>query len=162
METFSSFAENHECVTFSRSHSSHFVSDFSKNPKPMSKRGQEQNVGEGSAVAKPKPMSPVLERARIQVAQVSSASSLWDTRNDSDTSLHNPESPGRAVTAQAGVSQSFRRRVSNCGDTADNVELPQVKTQEFEQNLKMAPKSVPTSGRFKMTSFTPKVCSLSH
>ena len=68
--------------SFSRSHFSHFISDFSKNPKPMSKRGQEQNVGEGSAVAKPKPLSPVQAktRQRVLVSQACLDSSRWGCR----------------------------------------------------------------------------------
>ena len=58
--------------TFSRSQFNHFVSDVSRNPKTMSKRGQEQNFGEGSAVAKPKPIS--LVQAMPRVVGVSSVS----------------------------------------------------------------------------------------
>ena len=63
--------------TFSRSQFNHFVSDFSRNPKTMSKRGQEQNFGEGSAVAIPKPISLVQAMPRVfGVSSVSRFESL--------------------------------------------------------------------------------------
>ena len=74
--------------TFSRSRFSHCVSDVSKDSKPMPQRGQEQKIGEGSAVAKPKPMSPVQNRTIIPVAQASHASSRWGTSSDSEAILN--------------------------------------------------------------------------
>ena len=67
------------------------------NPKPMSKRGQEQNFGEGSAMAKPKPMSPVQAKAKPRnlVSQASHSSSRWSARSDSNAALSNPEIPGK-------------------------------------------------------------------
>ena len=121
--------------SFSRSHFSHFVSDLSKNPKPMSE-GQEQNVGEGSAVAKPKPLSPVQAktRPRVLVSQASHDSSRWGVGSDTNTALSNPESPGRAMTMQTGVTQSFRQRTATESDMTDSVRHSQVKTQENVQS----------------------------
>ena len=115
--------------SFSRSHFSHCVSDFSKNPKPMSKRGQEQNVGEGSAVAKPKSLSPVQAKTRptFLVSQASHDSSRWCVGRDTNTALSNPESPERAMTMQTGATQSFRQRTATESDTTDNVRHSQVK-----------------------------------
>ena len=61
---------------------SNIFSDFSKNPKPMSKRGEEQNFGEGSAMAKPKQMSPVQAKAKPRnlVSQASHSSSRWSEK----------------------------------------------------------------------------------
>ena len=77
---------------------SHFVSDFSMNPKPTSKRGQEQNFGQGSAMAKPKPMSLVQAKAnpRNLVSQASHGSSRWSARSDSNAVLSNPENSGES------------------------------------------------------------------
>ena len=59
--------------TFPRNHFSHFVSDFFTNSRSMSKRGQEQNFAEGSAVTKSKSMSsiPVKTRPIILVSEAS-------------------------------------------------------------------------------------------
>ena len=102
----------------------------------MSKRGQEQSVGEGSAVGTPKPLSPALEKTkpRVLVSQASHNSSRWGEGSDTDTALSNPESPGRAVTMQTGVTQSFRQRTATESDTTDNVRHSQVKTQENVQS----------------------------
>ena len=66
----------------------------------MSKRGQEQTSSEGSAFAKPKPMSPVqakTERRKL-VSQVCHSSSRWSDGSSSATALSNPEIPVKALT----------------------------------------------------------------
>ena len=59
--------------TFPRSHFTHFVSDFSKKSRSMSKRGQEQKFAEGSAVTESKPIRsiPVKTRPIILVFEAS-------------------------------------------------------------------------------------------
>ena len=87
MEQFASFVEHHESNhVLSQPFQSFFVSHFSTNPKPMSKSGQEQNLGESSATAKPKPMSLVQVKARTR--------SLVCER----TALNKPEVPEKALT----------------------------------------------------------------
>ena len=48
--------------TFPPSHFSHLVSDFSKNSRSMSKRGQEQNFAQGSAVTNQSQLAPYRSR----------------------------------------------------------------------------------------------------
>ena len=124
--------------TFSRCHFNHFGSDFSKNPKPMSKREQEQNFGEGSAMSKPKQMSPVQAKAKPRnlVSQASHCSSRWSERGDSNAALSNPEIPKKAVTQMTGVNNSSWKRAAHECDTSYNVEHSQVRTQENVQSTK--------------------------
>ena len=62
--TIFSFAEHYESVhVFSQS----FQSDPFRDQKPMSKSGQDQNFDDGSATAKPKPMSSVQAEARPRI-----------------------------------------------------------------------------------------------
>ena len=83
--------------TFSHSHFIHFVSDPSRNPNPMSKRGQEQNFSEGSAMAKPKLVQTKAKPINL-VSQVSHSSSHWSERSSSDAALSKPEIPVKTLT----------------------------------------------------------------
>ena len=85
---------------FPRRHFSHFVSD----QKPVSKRGQDQNIGEGSATAKPKPMS------LVQGQEVWCVKCL--TGSSSTTALSNPENLGKALTKMSDVDSSSGNRLS--------------------------------------------------
>ena len=72
---------------FPRSHFSHIVSDFFKNSRSMSKRGQEQKFAEGSAVTESKPMSsrsvktrPIIlmsEASTVQVVEMQEVTPIW-------------------------------------------------------------------------------------
>ena len=77
----------------------------------MDMRGQEQTSDEGSAVAKPKPMSHVQAKAKPRnlVSQVSHSSNRWSEKSTSATALSNPEIPEKAMT------QTARTDTSNIG-----------------------------------------------
>ena len=130
-----------------------FVSDPSRNPKPTSKEGQEQNFGEGSAMAEPKPMSPVQAKARLRslVCQVSHGPSLWSGRSGWTTALSNPEVPVKALTHMSGVDRSSAKPFEHDCDTSDNFKHSQVRKQENVQStetLKQA-KVNPSDGGFQ-------------
>ena len=76
---------------FFRSHFSYFVSDPSRNLTPVSKREQEHNFGEVSAMTKPMPTSSAQAKARPRnlVCQVSHGPCSWNER----TALNNPDNP---------------------------------------------------------------------
>ena len=94
----------------------------------MSKRGQEQTSNEGSAMAKPKPMSPVHTKAKSRnlVSQASHGPSRWSERSDSTTALNNHENPRNALTNAPDVNRGSGRPEHD-GDTSDNVKHSQVK-----------------------------------
>ena len=122
--------------TFPRSHLSHFVSDFSKNSRSMSKRGQEQNFPEESAVTKPKSMisrSIKDQTNNFDVWRVHD-SSRWDAGSDSNIVLSKPESPRRVMRMLTGVTQSLRQGTATELDTTDNERHSQVKIQENVQS----------------------------
>ena len=124
---------------FSRSHFSHFVSYFSKDPNPMSKRGQEQNSGEGSAMAKSKPMSLVQTKTwpRNLESQVSYSSCRWSEWSSSSTLLSNPENLEKALTQISDFDRSSGKPFEHDCDLSDNVEHSQVRKQENRQSTEI-------------------------
>ena len=137
---------------FSRIHFSHFASDHSRYPKPMSKRGQDQNFGEGSATAKPKPMSPVqaLARPRNLESQVSHSSCRRIERSRPTTELSNPENLWKALTQMSDVDSSSGKPFQHDCDMSDNVKHSQVRKQENLQSTETwkQAKVVPSDGSF--------------
>ena len=114
---------------FCRSHFSHFISDPTRNPKPMSKRGKEQTSSEGSAMAKPETMSRVQAEAKPRnlVSQVSHSSSRGSESSSSATALSNLEIRGTALTQTSGFKHSFGKPER---DTSNIVRHSQVRTRE--------------------------------
>ena len=121
--------------TFPRSHFTHFVSDFSKNSRSMSKRGQEQNFAQGSAVTKQKSMSftPAKTRPIILVSEASTIRVVGNTGSDSNIVLSKSESPGRVMRMSTDATQSLRQGTTEL-DTTDNVRHSQVNIQENVQS----------------------------
>ena len=113
VEQFALFVEHHESNhVLSQPCQSFCVSDPSRNPKPTSKEGQEQNFGEGSAMAEPKPMSPVQAKARLRsslVCQVSHGPSLWSGKSARQQHWDNPEVPAKALTTYVWCWQKLLR-----------------------------------------------------
>ena len=111
----------------------HFVSDPTRNPKTMSKRGQEQTSKEGSAVAKPKPMSQVQGKGKPRnlVSQVSHSSNRWSEKSSSATALSNPAILEKAMTQTSGVEHSFGKPER---DIRNHVRHSQERTQENAQS----------------------------
>ena len=125
----------------------------------MSKRGQEQNFGEGSATAKPKPMSLVQAEARPRrslMCQVSHCSSRWSERSSSTTALSNPENPWKALTQMSDVDRSSRKPFEHDCDTSDNEcqasSSEKVgKCSDHKKTWKQA-KVIPSDGSFRKQS----------
>ena len=120
--------------TFPRSHFTHFVSDFSKKSRSMSKRGQEQKFAEGSAVTKSKPIrTPYRSR---------SDQSFWCLKRPRFESLncrkwlqYNPEQTWIVLGEQWECeSQSLRQGTATELDTTDDVRHSQVNRQENVQS----------------------------
>ena len=104
----------------------------------MSKREQEQNFGEGSAMSKPKQMSPVQAKAKPRnlVSQASHCSSRWSERGDSNAALSNPEIPKKALTKPRNlVSQASHcsSRWSERGDSNAALSNPEIPKKAVTQ-----------------------------
>ena len=136
------------CPCFFRSHFRPFVSEPSRYQKPMSKRGQDQNFGEGSATAKPKPVGLVQAKARPRKLSVSSVSRTqtveWE--NSTEQSWRS----GEALTNVPDVNRSSWKAEHDC-DTSDSVKQSQVRKQENAQSTEAwkQAKVTPSDGSFR-------------
>ena len=105
--------------TFPRSHFSHFVSDFFKNSRSTSKRGQEQHF----AVTKSKSMSSIPAKTRpiILMSEASTVRVIGVQEVTPKKSWANLKSPGRVMRMPTGVNQSLRQGTATELVTTDNV-----------------------------------------
>ena len=109
------------------SHLCNFLSGPIGKQSAMSKRGQEATSGEGSPMAKLKPMVPAKARPVNLVLR-----SPWSARENPPQQLGYPVNPGNVDEGQG--SQTGTRRLVRTTQSPE-IESSQVRRQEIAQNL---------------------------